>query len=80
MSSFEDLLAFLGLSHFRERTQLLSGSFVQKFSESVSNISCATEAEDDGCQGESTAFILKMIGIEAILIAGTKANIQRCRH
>ncbi|KAG9128660.1 hypothetical protein Leryth_018312 [Lithospermum erythrorhizon] len=70
MSSFEDLLAFLGLSHFRERTQLLSGFIVKKFSESVSNISCATEAEEDGCRGESTAFILKMIGIAAILVAG----------
>ncbi|KAL7159208.1 hypothetical protein ABFS83_01G012600 [Erythranthe nasuta] len=71
MSFLEDLLPVLWLGNFGGRIQGYSDSFVQNVSESMSNIACGTSGEEyETCRDESSALILKLVAISAILISG----------
>ncbi|XAR70795.1 hypothetical protein NMG60_11027792 [Bertholletia excelsa] len=72
MFIFEDIFPRLWIQGMREKARILSGSFFQNLSESISNTSCRadTGAALESCRDDSVAFILKMAAIAAILAAG----------
>ncbi|XP_058223974.1 zinc transporter 4, chloroplastic-like isoform X1 [Rhododendron vialii] len=77
MSSIEDIWALLCSWGIGKKTRFFSDSFLQNLSLSMSTTSChgsahgsAGSAELEACRDESTAFLLKMVAIAAILTAG----------
>nr|GLL17190.1 zinc transporter 4, chloroplastic-like [Ipomoea trifida] len=59
------------MDQIREKTKVFTDSFLQNVSQSLSNNSCVNSEKELGdCQDSGAAFILKMIAIAAILIAG----------
>ncbi|KAF7139196.1 hypothetical protein RHSIM_Rhsim07G0142200 [Rhododendron simsii] len=73
MSFIEDIWALLCSWGIGKKTRLFSDSFLQNLSLSMSTTSCHSSdgrAELEACRDESTAFLLKMVAIAAILAAG----------
>ncbi|CAH9064992.1 unnamed protein product [Cuscuta epithymum] len=70
MSFVEGLLPFC-MDRIREKTGIFTVSFLQRVSQSMSNVSCeGAGRESQNCQDSGSAFILKMVAIASILLAG----------
>lgn len=70
MSFPEGILPFF-MDRLGEKTSGFTGSFLLRVSQSMSNDSCgSSDSEPGNCQDSGTAFILKMVAIGCILIAG----------
>ncbi|CAN6721923.1 unnamed protein product [Malus baccata var. baccata] len=65
MSFVEDLWPWLGPPGFLEKSRLFKESLLQ----SMANTSCGS-AEIEACRNESSAFVLKLIAVASILLAG----------
>ncbi|VFQ82291.1 unnamed protein product [Cuscuta campestris] len=70
MSFLEGILPFF-MDRITEETSGFAGSFLLRVSQSMSNDSCGSSDSGPGnCQDSGTAFVLKMVAIGFILIAG----------
>lgn len=71
MSSFfqDFLFPLLSLKPFRQNFNVLSGTLLRQFKETMSNSTCKL-SESDLCRDDSAALTLKLVAIGSILVAG----------